>query len=45
MSGSGRETSFSSRPVADIQAMFEIALMDTLEDLKLDREHVTHLLY
>ncbi len=25
--------------------MSEIALMDTLEDLKLDREHVAHLLY
>lgn len=45
MSAFRSDANFRSRPIADIQAMSEIALMDTLEDLKLDRVHVAHLLY
>lgn len=33
------------RPIADVQSLTETARMDTLEDLRLDREHVAHLLY
>lgn len=45
MSAFHLQATVGSRPIADIQAMTEIARMDTLEDLRLDREHVAHLLY
>lgn len=33
------------RPVAEITALSEATRMDTLEDLRLDRAHLAHLLY
>ena len=41
----GIRAKVSFRPVAEGSGLTEAAIVDTLEDLRLDRDHVAHLLY